>query len=103
MVVDSVGTRDLVHNVFSIAFAFAFAFLAFVVGYTALFRFLDQQSLGHMTNTFAHEATPLLSVSFALPLVRVAIAFLRQGTGLQKSVPTCECPRAIRPLRSHRP
>ena len=57
-------SRDFVHTVL----AFTFAFLALVVGYTALARFLEPAIFGHVTNTSAHAASRLLSIGFALRL-----------------------------------
>ena len=71
---------DSVRVVTSLTLFFAFAFLALVVGSTALVRFLEQVIVGHVTNTSAHEATRLLSIGFApFPLALVAFAFLRHG------------------------
>ena len=73
-------SRDFVHTVLS--FTFACAFLALVVGYTALVRFLELAISGHVTNMSAQKATCLLSIGFVLPVTSVAVASLRQGIDL---------------------
>ena len=64
-----------------LAFTDAFAFLVFVVGYTALARFLEPTIFGHVANTSAHEATRLVSIDF-VPIAGIAFAFLRRGIDL---------------------
>ena len=76
VVVDAAGV------VTSFTLLLPFAFLALVVGYTALVRFLEPAIFGHVANTSALEASRLLSVGSVLPLAHVAFAFLRQGIDL---------------------
>ena len=78
VVADSAG----VVTSFTLFLPFASAFLALVVGYTALVRFLEPTIFGQMANTSAHEASRLLSIGLVLPLALVAFAFLRQGIDL---------------------